>query len=97
MKQKNRELQEIAKSLNDHVYRVNIEASEKLLSAQDALYLAIFEDEKNEGVQKVINELKLESEDATLIAEACAGIFRVDFDGGPLDNPDHWIWELAAL
>jgi hypothetical protein len=34
--------------------------------------------------------------DATGMAEACASAFGEDDEGGPLDDPDHWIWELAA-
>lgn len=31
----------------------------------------------------------------TSLAEACADAFGVADEGGPLDDPDHWIWELA--
>lgn len=33
---------------------------------------------------------------ATSLAEAAAGAFDVDHVGGPLDDPDHWIWEIAV-
>jgi hypothetical protein len=32
----------------------------------------------------------------TEIVEGCAGAFGVDGIGGPLDDPDHWIWEVAV-
>lgn len=31
----------------------------------------------------------------TQLAEACAAAFGVDGVGGPLDDPDHWIWDAA--
>lgn len=92
MKPKNRELQKIAKKLES--YCIN---SYLILDAVDKLYLAVFEDEKYEEVQEMIIQLKLESNDATWIAETCADHFNVNFDGGPLDDSDHWIWEFAAL
>lgn len=32
----------------------------------------------------------------TSLAEACAEAFDVADEGGPLDDPDHWIWEVAV-
>lgn len=32
----------------------------------------------------------------TSLAEAAAGAWDQDHEGGPLDDPDHWVWELAA-
>lgn len=29
------------------------------------------------------------------LAEDCAHAFEVDDEGGPLDDPDHWIWDTA--
>lgn len=34
------------------------------------------------------NELNL-----TAIVEAAAEAFNKNFEDGPLDDPDHWIWE----
>jgi hypothetical protein len=31
----------------------------------------------------------------TSLAEAIAARFDADGEGGPLDDPDHWIWEVA--
>ena len=31
----------------------------------------------------------------TGLAEAAAAAFGIDDEGGPLDDPDHWIWEAA--
>jgi hypothetical protein len=31
----------------------------------------------------------------TSLAEACADAFDDAEEGGPLDDPDHWIWDLA--
>jgi hypothetical protein len=33
--------------------------------------------------------------DLTGLAEAAAAAFGIDDEGGPLDDPDHWIWEAA--
>ncbi len=33
----------------------------------------------------------------TRIVEACCAHFGVDAIGGPLDDPDHWIWELPII
>lgn len=33
---------------------------------------------------------------ATELAEAAAAAFDVDEEGGPLDDPDHWIWDEAV-
>ncbi len=70
--------------------------SDEVMEAIDKLYLAIFEDEKDEDVFITMQELKEEGNDPTQIAEKCADLFNVNFEGGPLDDPDHWIWELAA-
>lgn len=32
----------------------------------------------------------------TALAEAAANHWCQDYEGGPLDDPDHWVWELAA-
>lgn len=32
----------------------------------------------------------------TSLAESAAIHFNQDHLGGPLDDPDHWIWEIAA-
>jgi len=32
---------------------------------------------------------------ATTLAEACADAFDANGLGGCLDDPDHWIWDLA--
>lgn len=32
----------------------------------------------------------------TKITEACAHAFGMDHEDGPLDCPDHWIWEVAV-
>lgn len=32
----------------------------------------------------------------TTLAEAAAEHFGANDIGGPLDDPDHWIWEVAA-
>lgn len=32
---------------------------------------------------------------ATALAEAAASAFDADYVNGPLDDPDHWIWEAA--
>ena len=32
---------------------------------------------------------------ATTLAEAAADAFEQNHVGGPLDDPDHWIWEVA--
>lgn len=32
----------------------------------------------------------------TSLTEACAGAFEADEEGGPLDDSDHWIWEVAV-
>lgn len=32
----------------------------------------------------------------TPLVEACAGAFGVDDLDGPLDDSDHWIWDLAV-
>lgn len=32
---------------------------------------------------------------ATLLAESAANAFDADFEYGPLDDPNHWIWEIA--
>lgn len=32
----------------------------------------------------------------TELAEDAAGYFHQNHKGGCLDDPDHWIWELAA-
>jgi hypothetical protein len=32
----------------------------------------------------------------TQLAEECAANFDADNEGGPLDDPDHWIWDEAA-
>lgn len=34
--------------------------------------------------------------DCTGLAEACAEAFDMADEGGPLDDPDHWIWEVAV-
>lgn len=34
--------------------------------------------------------------DPTTLAETTAEDFDVDQTGGPLDDPSHWIWDLAA-
>jgi hypothetical protein len=34
--------------------------------------------------------------DYTGLAEACAEAFEVNGVGGPLDDSDHWIWEVAV-
>ncbi len=34
--------------------------------------------------------------EVTQLAEACAEAFDVADEGGPLDDPDHWIWDAAA-
>jgi hypothetical protein len=31
----------------------------------------------------------------TALAEAAAGAYGIDDEGGPLDDPEHWIWEAA--
>lgn len=31
----------------------------------------------------------------TELAEHCATVFGVDHLGGPLDQTEHWIWDLA--
>ena len=35
--------------------------------------------------------------DSTALAEACAAHFDVDGLRGPLDDPDHWIWDVAIV
>ena len=35
-------------------------------------------------------------ESATELAENCAEIFEVDYEPGPLDDSNHWIWDLAV-
>ena len=32
----------------------------------------------------------------TQLAEACAGAFDVNHEGGPLDDETHWIWDAAV-
>ena len=32
----------------------------------------------------------------TQLAEACCQHFDTNHEGGPLDDPDHWVWDLAA-
>lgn len=32
----------------------------------------------------------------TSLAEAAADAFDVADEGGPLDDPDHWVWEVAV-
>jgi hypothetical protein len=34
--------------------------------------------------------------DATGLAEAAAHLFDLDEESGPLDQPEHWIWDLAV-
>lgn len=34
--------------------------------------------------------------DCTGLAEACAEAYDVADEGGPLDDPDHWIWDVAV-
>lgn len=31
----------------------------------------------------------------THLAESCCDHFDANNEGGPLDDPDHWIWDLA--
>lgn len=31
----------------------------------------------------------------TELAEHCATVFGADHLGGPLDQPEHWLWDLA--
>jgi hypothetical protein len=31
--------------------------------------------------------------DMTSLAEECCNVFKVDFEDGPLDRDDHWIWK----
>lgn len=31
---------------------------------------------------------------ATALAEAAARQFEIDYENGPLDDSDHWLWEL---
>lgn len=33
--------------------------------------------------------------DYTRLVEACAREFGEDYEGGPLDDEGHWIWDLA--
>ena len=33
----------------------------------------------------------------TALAEMCAAHFDMNGVGGPLDDPDHWIWEVALV
>lgn len=33
---------------------------------------------------------------STELAEACADVFDVKDEGGPLDDETHWIWDEAA-
>jgi hypothetical protein len=34
---------------------------------------------------------------STELAEAAAAEFGVDEVGGPLDDPDHWVWDAALV
>lgn len=34
--------------------------------------------------------------DFTRLAESAANAWDQDHEGGPLDDPDHWVWEVAA-
>lgn len=45
---------------------------------------------KSEHVDPRTGELN-----ATQLAESAAQAFDQNHTGGPLDDPDHWIWELA--
>lgn len=31
----------------------------------------------------------------TSLVESAACCFEQDYENGPLDDPDHWIWEIA--
>ena len=31
----------------------------------------------------------------TSLVESAASYFEQDYENGPLDDPDHWIWEIA--
>lgn len=42
----------------------------------------------NDYVDPLTNEINL-----TAIVEAAAEKFNKNFEDGPLDDPDHWIWE----
>lgn len=95
MKKQNKQLDEIAQLIeeleheNDLVERLYFDAANKLR-------LAVFEDEKEE-VTKQANALKEEKEDydSTALAEEIASCWNVDFENGPLDQEDHWIWEIV--
>lgn len=41
-------------------------------------------------VDKATGEL-----DYTSLVESAAGYFEQDYENGPLDDPDHWIWEIV--
>lgn len=36
------------------------------------------------------------SDNYRALAEECAAAFNVNDTGGPLDDPDHWIWDLPV-
>lgn len=33
----------------------------------------------------------------TILAEQAAYNYEMDYEGGPLDDPDHWIWDAALF
>ena len=41
-------------------------------------------------VDKATNELN-----HTSLVESAADYFEQDYENGPLDDPDHWIWEIV--
>jgi len=44
-----------------------------------------------EHTDRITNEVNL-----TSLAESCCRAFNCSDEGGPLDQEDHWIWDVAA-
>jgi hypothetical protein len=43
----------------------------------------------------MLNNASDHEDNATSLAESAAAHFEINEVGGPLDDPDHWIWDLA--
>ena len=92
MFEKNTKLREAKVILTELAEQNNCEIYSDAL---DLLNLAIFEYEKN-LVKILVNKYKESESNFTKIAEQICDEYDVNFGGGPLDDPDHWIWEIVS-
>lgn len=70
----------------------------------EKIHLAYFENERYNKVEEYIMEKlelesvsNLENVDITKLVEECCSAFFIGFDGGPLNDDDHWIWDLPIV